>query len=297
MIDQGLPKAWPVEVMQAIDKFKQGHLVERPPFFYAASAEFGIWQFTRDVGDPSFAEDLFQIDPTDGPPYGLIVTQTCDINEQALLLKQPWIQVCPVYRGDNVLDPGQQGHVRRGRMGHLIALSPPSLRDGLWLADLRIEFPIEKSWLVARTPIEAFAHEKDYLDLADRLAQRRGRPAFANAISEQVIGPLRTRLNKLSAKRQHDILDKVRELRLQVDGQRLLPTSARLIVIFADDADSEDREKVIQWFDDWWTEVQSETTARGLPLLANRYGALDEIPTRIYAASTFLNFAYLSPDV
>lgn len=295
MIDSHLPASWPIEVMRALDRFKQGHLVARPPFFYVARPEFGVWQFTRDVGDPAIQDDLLQIDPEDGPPYGLIVSQTCDINEQALKPKQPWVQVCPVYRIDTIMDRGRQGHVKKGRMQHLIALDSHTLSEGLWAADLRIEFPVEKSWLVDRAPIEAFSNEDGYLKLADRLAQRRGRPAFANVISDLIVNTLRNRLNTLNSQQQDDILDSIEQFRLEVDGHHLLPASARLLTIFVDGCSEEKQAIVKSWLDAWWQDVQPTTTAQGLPLLANRYGFLDDIPTRIYARSTRLDFAYLSP--
>ncbi len=293
MIDPGLPGSWPIEVLRALDKFQQGHLVERPPFFYVARPMFGIWRFTRDVGDRGVLEDLLQIEPEDGPPYGLITSQTCDINEEKP--KQPWIQVCPAYRVDTVLKSGRQGHLRRGRLLHMMALDAQDLPEGLCVADFRIEFPVEKSWLVGHTPIEAFSDENGYLRLADRLAKLRGRPAFAPVVSNRIINNLRDSINKLSNMRQREMADSVREFRLQVDGNRLLPASARLIVIFSDGVSREKREAVESWLEDWWQSAQVTPTAQGLPLLANRYATLDDLPARMYAESTLLDFAYLSP--
>lgn len=58
MIDAGIAHPWPREVLEAVARFKQGDLVERPPFFYAATRSYGIWAFTRDSGDPNIEVPL-----------------------------------------------------------------------------------------------------------------------------------------------------------------------------------------------------------------------------------------------
>ena len=102
MIDAGLPGEWSVAVREACSRFKQGHLVTRPPFFYGATAGYGIWDLTRDAGDAAQDHEVLQLDDDLAPNYGLITTQTCDIYEERKPRK-PWVQVAPVYDGQELI--------------------------------------------------------------------------------------------------------------------------------------------------------------------------------------------------
>jgi hypothetical protein len=134
VIDAGLPDEWPDEVRRSTARFKQGHLVGRPPFFYVASPRHGVWDLTREAGDPALEEDILQLDEELSPPYGLITSQTCDIDEQGPPRK-PWIQVVPVYDARASLPPGSEGNLQRHRIGYLHLLSGPALPEGTWIAD------------------------------------------------------------------------------------------------------------------------------------------------------------------
>lgn len=292
MIDAGNSHPWSPEVVAASARFKQGALVEQPPFFYAAGSRHGVWAFTRAVGDPSLMSELLEIDPADGPPFGLITTQTCDLNEQSPRPKQPWLMVAPVYQADTLLDQSQRTQVEQGQIGHLVMLAPPPLPAGIWVADLRIEVPLEKSWLVGKQPIEAFPDEDGYLRLARRLAQRRERPALDNVLSDGIVRSLRDGFRRLRGRR-HQLVAQIREIRLFVDGTRLAPTAARLLVItHAKPSPAE----VTRWFDSWWDEARSICQQQGLSLLANRYATLDTMTAADYVTSVPLDFDYLSPD-
>jgi len=294
VIDAQIGQHWPSEVVEAVARFQQGHLVTRPPFFYAAAGKYGVWKFTQDHADPALSSELLEVDPEDGPPFGLITTQTCDLDEQSLVPRQPWLSVVPVYEANTLINQSQMTPLKRGMIGHLVRLEPPSLGSGLWVADLRIELPIEKSWLVDREPIEAFPDEAGYLDLARRLSRRRERPALANSISVAVVRSLRNKFGKLSKKRREDVLDPVREMRLSIgNGTRIAPTTIQLLVIGHADALSED---VTEWFDSWWDEARPECAQDSVNLLANRYSALDKLTAAEYVASIPLDFEFLSPD-
>jgi hypothetical protein len=292
VIDQFNEQPWPEEVIAAVAQFKQGHLVERPPFFYAAAPRYSVWGLTKAVGDEHAATELLEVDPDDGPPYGLITSQTCDLNEQSLRPKQPWLKIAPVYAMDGVLSQDQQNQVLNDEIGHLIALTGTNLPQGFWIVDLRIEVPVEKSWLVGREPIEAFASEHDYLRLARRLARRHDRPALANAVSLRVVLQLRNGLKKLKRPRRTALLKQVQELRLAIEGTRLEPASARLIVI----THNTSSEAVREWFDEWWDSAHTLCEADNLNLLGNRYTTLAELSAADYQAAIPLDFDHLSPD-
>lgn len=176
MIDEGLPSAWPTEVLEALADLKQGALLAHPPLFYAGSPRYGLWDVTRDAGDPNLDEDLIELALDARPDYGLITTQTCDLAEECTP-NHPWFQVAPVYRLPEVSDRERQ-LLEAHRVSHLVLLDPPTLVDGTWVADLRIEIPLEKSWLVGHTTIESFRDEQGYQVLAERLAAKRDRPAL-----------------------------------------------------------------------------------------------------------------------
>jgi hypothetical protein len=294
VIDAQIGQLWPSEVVEAVARFQQGHLVIRPPFFYAAAGKHGVWKFTQDQADPALSSELLEIDPEDCPPFGLITTQTCDLNEQGSRRRQPWLSVVPVYEASTLINPSQMTPLERGMIGHLVRLEPPSLGSGLWVADLRIEFPLEKSWLVGREPIEAFPDEAGYLGLARRLSRRRERPALANSLSLAIVMSLRKKFGKLSKKRKQEVLDPVREIRLFIgNGTRIAPNTIQLLVIGHTDALPDD---VTEWFASWWDEARAECAQNAVILLANRYGALDTLTAADYVASIPLDFEFLSPD-
>jgi hypothetical protein len=292
VIDGGIGQPWPREVLDAVARFKQGDLIERPPLFYAAVARHGVWSLTRAAGDPAAESDLLEVDPADGPPYGLIITQTCDLSEQSPRPRQPWLMVAPVYRADAILDRSQQAQVERWQVGHLARLAPPSLPPGFWVVDLRIEMPLEKSWLVGREPIAAYPAEEPYLKLARHLALRRQRPALADALVSGIVQPLRASVRTINRTRRADVIDSVRELRLAIDGTRLAPTAARLLVI----THGEPPPAVVAWFDGWWDGARSLCASQGVQLMRNSYGALADLSAADYADAVPLDFAYLSPD-
>lgn len=157
MIDGWLEQGtWPAAVQEAVASFEQGALVEAPPFFYVGSAKYGIWRFTREIGDVDLPSELFELDPEEAPKYGMITTETCDLVEEAGRPRQPWISVAPVFLLEN-LDGNSSSLLRKKRVAYMRQLTAPQFSDGTWVVDVRIEFPIEKSWLVGREPIQAFS--------------------------------------------------------------------------------------------------------------------------------------------
>lgn len=217
MIDEGLPEPWPPEVLEALARFKQGHLVERPPIFYAASPAHGIWDLTRGAGVADAEEDLLELSDEDRPSYGLITTQTCDIAEEGRP-DHPWVEVVPVYRLVDVSDEERE-LLESHRRSHLVLLEPPDLDDGPWVADLRIEVPIEKSWLVGRTPVDSFSSEEKYQVLAQRLAAKRERPALATPAMDTIVRPLANWLRRGGGLKAAAMVDELRLARRPPPGR------------------------------------------------------------------------------
>jgi hypothetical protein len=226
MIDGGNTEPWPRQVREAAARFKQGDVIERPPFFYGAVPLYPIWQLTR-TAEPLDAEpELLELAPSDAPPFGIITTQTCDLDEQADVPKQPWFQVAPVYITDD-LSSDIKRSVERFMVGHFVRLTGPNFREQFWAADLRILLPLEKGCLVGREPIEAFADEDGYNRFAHHLARRFGRPALAINLQRTIIAPLRRRLQKLRGARRAALLEDIVELRLETTPSRLVPSATR----------------------------------------------------------------------
>lgn len=291
MIDPRINSPWPEEVLRAIRQFRQGHLVDRPPFMYVGSRDHRLWrsELPAQGDDEATDEFWFDLEFEDRPPYGLITTQTCDVFEDRPTQRQPWIAVAPVYDAAPILDQGQRGHLDRGRIGHLVRLTSPALPDGVWVCDLRIEVPVEKGWLVGREPIEAFAAEGEYQQLALRLAHRKDRPAVATAVLDTVVRPLRSWLEGRGRRWTASIDSSW----LEVSGTPFEPTAARLLVLGDSAAVPAEAQAELN---DWWAEAASNASGRGLGLLPNHYATLDELSARRYAESVRLDFDYLSPE-
>lgn len=284
MIDAGLNARWPDEVRAATAKFKQGNLVENPPFFYAATPKWAIWDFTSKEGDPGLPMDLLQIDVADCPPFGLITTQTCDLDEQRPSPRKPWIQVAPVYDANGLIRTNQQrGQLDSGNIYHLVHLTSGSLPGGLWVADLRLEFPVEKSWLVGRDPIEAFDGELGYLDLAQRLAGLRERPALANELVE-VVKSIDVWIDGLDALQRAEALSA--SVRIIVGGDRLRSDSAQLLLIGRVPI----TESVRNLWEECWKTAHTAARANGVELIGNRYETLASLSAAEYLRSAPLQF-------
>jgi hypothetical protein len=270
MIDEGLRSPWPPEVIEAAERFQQGHLIEQPPFFWAGASRAVLWggdleDVSPEEADTETAEtDLRELSAEERPPYGMITSQTCDIGG-ASARRYPWIQVAPVYRveAERASDFAQRHYVAR--------LTAPAFADEGWFVDLRVEFPLEKSILVGRHPIEAFGDEEGYLALARLLGRRRERAALADALVEIVFGGIR---DKRRSERNSDQTQRVWPrlqrggLRLSVvEGSRLEPKQARLHVVTNGPPDDDVR----AWFGEWFDAARLLAQDLGFSLLATEF--------------------------
>ena len=70
------------------------------------------------------------------------------------------------------VSPGQRGQIKSGQFGHFIHLTAEWAADQLWVVDLRLEIPVEKTVLLGRSPIKAFSDDVGYAELAQRLGAR-----------------------------------------------------------------------------------------------------------------------------
>jgi hypothetical protein len=277
VIDEGLGEPWPEPVRNAVGRFLQGHLIERPPLFYAADLRHPVWQTTRllaeTVAEHERGDDFVDVAEAQRPLYGIITTQSCDLAEERPDPRQPWLAVAPVFRiapGSSLID-----------RDYIYALAPPTINSELWIADLRIEMPLEKSLLVGRTPIPAFPDEAGAIGFANFLARRRGRPALSSVFHEVLSVTTRQLkdVNNAQRKLARRARANIYKLMLAIeDGTYLSPIAAKLYVV----TDGEATNDAKAWFDLWWNEARAVGAQHGLQLLPNGWLNAHAVDARLY---------------
>jgi hypothetical protein len=248
--------------------------IESPPAFYAADPRYLLWRAgdeeaeTASNGGSDQSDDLvdpvvlYELFPT--PAYGIVTTQTCDLCEQRERCLQPFFQVAPVYRIGSFESETERNRVL-GRE-NIIAIPSPAGNGEQWVADLRVEFTLEKSLLAGRRPISVLS-EAQKIEFAQRLGVRRARPALANEIHDvivQLIAKKRSR-NKPRSKR---VFEQVHKVCLAIEeGGRRKPIAVRVIVI----TNGERSETVNEWFAGWEDDAREPASQAGITLHATGY--------------------------
>lgn len=199
MISSGLPASgddWPDGLLDHLRNFEQGHLIERLPFFYFGNPQLPIF---GSVAEQDSDELVWREHDFD---FGLIVTQTCDLQEDGVKRpRKPWFHCCPVYRADDAasgIDPSQIGLIRKGSIDYLIEVPELGDKSSCWVADLRLVMPIEKSVLVDRAPVDGFLTEVDRRIVGDRMSLLHSRPAFDDLFLSTVVGPLMSDMTQMA---------------------------------------------------------------------------------------------------
>ena len=82
MIDDRLPEEWPEAVLTAAREWRQGYVVEEPPFFYYRSESDPVWEIELAADEEAGDAALVELDPDLRSRFGLITTQTCDLYEE-----------------------------------------------------------------------------------------------------------------------------------------------------------------------------------------------------------------------
>lgn len=266
MIDRYLRHSWPADVLEALGRFKQGDLIERPPFFYGVTPGMRLWSPDDEDDDPEGQENSSQVEelhPEDSPAFGIVTTQTCDIVEQATPTR-PWLQVSPVYRLDEIDPKDRQRFLSKAS---IVELTGPDLPQGRWVADLRLEMPLEKTVLVGRETIAGFATEEEAEGFGGLLGRRRARAALADELVESVIrliGKRKRNNQKLTAA----VWNELYKLGLQIEqGSRMKPVAVRLHVISME----EPNERVKSWFQAWEDQAREEAAAVDITLHTTRH--------------------------
>ena len=289
MLDDWLSDAWPPEVVTAMRLFVQGDLIESPPVFFSGASKYAVTSFVRTTGDPNEVEELFDIDFDSRPPYGLLTTETCDIVEETDRPRQPFVLVAPVYNLAGRIDARSEGLLSSNRIGYMRYLGDQAMPPGFWVADLRLEVPIEKSCLVGRTPIRPLVNESDRLLLAQFLAARRDRPVLGEKVHKGVIRPLRRWVEKMNDSKRELTLAGIADVRLGIAGARSGPDGVGLILV-AEGSTVADETRTI--WDNRWPYMKRAAHDADLILLETEYSSLDKLSARRYLESVPIDLQF-----
>jgi hypothetical protein len=249
VIDKGVPPRdqWPVGITKKLAQWEQGDVVAAPPLFYFADPAVPIWEATRSYTATSVGPEVILPPQSVLPRYGLVTTQTCDISEEdSSRPLRPWVQIAPVYS-----ERSWKRKLERGAGPRYWILIPDIPEEGVWVADLRIEVPVEKGWLAGQSRIVGFAREDEKRRVGRRLQWLRGRPAFSrelNAIHQALYDAL-TELEKTQPDIHQAMISDLDEIVVQVDSY-LAPTHAQLVFLTSATLAEECREWCQQWRDD-----------------------------------------------
>lgn len=221
--DFGQSHDWPEGLKTHLDRFRQGHVITDIPVFFANLDAPALWRQPRrlvSAGPPEIVAE-----PDGVLRRAIVLTQGCDIVRPNI----PWVTVAPVYDATNRLNPGQRGSAKGGQTWHLVHITANWAVDGFWVADLRLEMPVEKTLLLARRPLAGFGDEAGYDQFAERLGARKMRADVPNDVLVHVRAPLFDAVR--SCPDQGAALNEgVREIRVQLDDP-LKPTRVVVFVV------------------------------------------------------------------
>lgn len=262
MLDLGLPESWPNEVIRDLPRFKQGHVLPVAPLFYSADLSHPIWSLSHRAREAGLGEGVVLLEALPEHQmyrHVIITSNTCDLAEESPNPEIPWLQVAPVYR----VDPSDNV-IHRGYVKVVTGLSSDT---GVYIADLRLELPLEKSRLVGLDPIEGFPSENEYLEFAELLGRRRQRAVLANVVHEVVRSSLRDKKRR-SASRWKRAKAQISKVMLHIDeGSREQPRVVQLVIVSPLSLDGAAHE----WFEQWWDAARLDAQGRGFTLLANQF--------------------------
>lgn len=155
--------------------------------------------------------------------------------------------------------------------------------DGVWVADFRIEVPVEKSWLGRQTCIHGFADEADKRYLGARLSWLRGRPAFSsalNVVQQSLVEAFRA-LEYDNPALEGRLMQHLEEVVVHADSH-LAPRFAQLIFLTSAPMPSDCQE----WLQEWRDDASVMAAASGLNLHALDFRTLDSVSVLEYRRMT-----------
>ncbi|WP_164519788.1 hypothetical protein, partial [Nocardioides ferulae] len=282
-VDRG---GWPPEVLAAAATFASGDVVENPPYFYFADPQYAVLTQTKVYFDADY-EGPEIVDANDlAPPFGVITSQTCDVGEVDFEVpRQPFVAIAPVFDGSD-LDGSMRSLLKKGKllqgMLHLPALSERA--PGFWVVDLRLEVPVEKSWLVGRTPIQGFPTEADARRIAEAVCEVRKRPAWAKVVNECLDDTLAAELKALKATNKPlfvQVATEIEEIGARADSM----FAPRVVQLAAFAASGHPSPPVLAWWRETSERIAQAMTGRGITVLPAEALALDQCPVTTVESS------------
>ena len=283
MIDSGLPDPWPTVIRDAAAAFEQGDVVKQPPFFYWASLEHPVWDVSIEVAALGDGDPLISLDLGDGPPLGIVTTQSCDLDEADP--KKPWFHVAPVFEAGDFGD-SNLANIRAQMYGYLYALPSVPGEHGDWVADLRVEFPIEKGWLVGKSPIRCLSFDQGR-EFARKLGRAKARPAL-DGPPDIIVQHLRKAIGNMKEGKRTRILGCLPAdgLRVKLIGAGREVTGLQLYVLSKTGAPDEETQA---WFEAWRSRVQAKVPD-DFDFLGTIYESLDSLSALAYRDLVQLDF-------
>lgn len=246
MIDDGNDRQWPEEITK-LARFRQGTLVARPPFFYYASTALPIWEASKLLAGDHEGELVVELQPDDRTEFGIVTSQTCDVYAVGDTGK-PWVQLAPVYQ--LAADNNRLPDVIRARVYYL---APVRALGERWVADLRIEFPVEKGWLALQEPIAGFNDQAGYDEFGLMCGRYRTRPGIADAIYTDVIDVLREWLETLRKNERplyEALATGIKRLFIDIRGDHLTPEAIQLIFVSESTLGPELASRLERWWEE-----------------------------------------------
>jgi hypothetical protein len=255
VFDARIAPEWPKQVIDAVEDLRQGDVIPWPAdTAYVTTDQHVLYgEPVPETALSTGAQFAVALEPA--PELAVITTQTCDIDEQGLPRRKPWIQYAPLAEASDA--------PRRGLSTW--PLDGPELPDGDWYADLRIEGCAEKNVLVGLSLIRGFSSEEKADAFGRHLGHLRARPALANHLVETVTEHLRQFRKAATNGQRKAMRREFVEVRLDItDGSRMKPHAVRLVVLHK--AVPTDAMKA--WFDEWYDTARPDAAAVGIELHA-----------------------------
>jgi hypothetical protein len=255
VFDARITTDWPKEVVDALNDVRLGDVIPWPAdTAYVTTDKHVLYgDSSGEEGPPTGGQFAVALEPA--PEFAVITSQTCDIDEQGMPRRKPWIQYAPLIRTSDA--------PRRGL--NTWPLDGAGLPEGDWYADLRIEGCAEKNILVGLTPVRGFASEDKADAFGRHLGHLKARPALANHLVETVSEHLRQH-RKAATKGQRNMMAReVSEVRLDIThGSRMKPQAVRVVVLHT----AHPTPAMKTWFDEWYDAARPDAAAKGIELHA-----------------------------
>jgi hypothetical protein len=288
---------WPEGLLDKLTGIRQGDVINAQtldgplPLVYHACPRAPVWQRTLDYVDEPEQSVVVLSDTVESPRRYVITSQTCDIVESAGEPNHPWVQIAPAFDMLAELNSGERKMVsKRGFSKWLWHL--PAVDDGFWVADLRIELPIEKGLLGILDVSPGHLGEEDRRAFGERLAGRRSRPAFSDLFCDVVQKPLVSRLKELR-KTDEDLyaqMDLDVEVCARMDNH-LDPHVVQVALV----CEQPPTPEVLRWWQSWWAEATSPADDSGINLLPLQILYSDQMNVKEYRQFTRLPLDRVSP--